>query len=376
MMRCFNCAEYLRFNNYKIGEEVRHWKAVERDLPSESKASVDDVERSRAARFLADRLRLNRRLGDNPHHYLPYEHAPFSGYIPATFGSVTNEDLCASYHGYERCNNVEGHGGKMFRGELATGKQLIRMKHWWCHSFLCPKCCLNSAAVRGARAIEARFKTAERFGFFNPEHIIVSFLPELRSIPIPKLKVIGLDALVRRGVPAGVMIPHGWRVNESHTLQEYSPHLHTVSFVKNGYDMCRLCGSHTKEECLACSGFRGAEMRNYPIDKVLVSVKGKRETLFGTLWYELNHCLVQVGLKRGNVVSYFGELANWKFKSVPIKVQSKCAICKEDMESAFQTGKHYNVKDIGAIGYKSAWLEPEFDEDGKPNYVDRTGKTD
>jgi len=375
MMRCFNCPEYLRFNNYKIGEEAVHWKAVERDLPYESKVKVSDAESARAAQFLENRLRINRRLGDNPHHYLPYEHAPFPAYVPATFGAVTNKDFCASHHGYTACKNVEGHRGKMFRGEDATDKILIRHKHWWCHSPLCPKCCLNGFACRAARSAEARIKTAEKHGLFCPEHIIVSFLPKCFNIPIPKLKVMALDALAIRGIVGGVIIPHGWRVNESHTRQEYSPHFHTVSYVKNGYDMCRLCDFHTKEDCLVCSGFRGREMRNYAIDKILVSVKDKRESIYGTLWYELHHCLVQVGLKHGSVVSYFGELANRLFKSNSIKVESKCAICNEGMENVFQIGKHYNVKDTGTIGYRPAWLEPEFDDAGDPNYICKGGDT-
>jgi hypothetical protein len=121
--------------------------------------------------------------------------------------------------------------------------------------------------------------------------------------------------------------------------------------------MCRLCIGHTKDDCLACSGFNGREMRNYEVDKILVSVKAKRETIGGTCWYELNHCLNIVGLKHYNMVSWFGEVACRMFKSDVLPPVNVCPICGDELESS--SPRHYHPRDIGQLGYKSSFLEHE-----------------
>jgi hypothetical protein len=355
MIQCYECPHYLRFDSSKVAEEQAYWDAVQRDVAYTPEAVVTDEVRARAASFLENRLRLNRRLGDNPHHYLPYDNAGHSTYVPATYGAVTPPDVCGSHHGYSACKNLEGHAGRIFHGEDATGMDFFRHKHWWCKNPLCPRCCLSGFAVVRARSMESRFKTAERDGLFNPEHIIVSFLPSLRDVPIPKLKVMALRALAVRSVVGGAIIPHGWRINESCTLQVYSPHFHVLGYVKDGYDMCRLCVGHTKDDCLACSGFNGREMKNYEADRILVSVKAKRETIGGTCWYELNHCLNIVGLKHYNVVSWFGEVACRMFKSDVLRPANVCPICRDELESG--SPKHYHPRDVGQLGYKSSFLE-------------------
>jgi hypothetical protein len=355
LIRCYSCPHYIRFNEAKLAEDTSYWKAVEKNVGFSPRAVASD-ERSRA-RFLENRLRLNRRLGDNPHHYLPYDNAGHSNYVPATFGPVTSPAVCGSHHGYGVCKNKEAHKGMFFRGEDATDMDFYKNKHWWCHSPLCPRCCLSGFAVVRARSMESRFKTAEKFGFFNPEHVVASPPPSMRDIPIPKLKILVRDAMRVRGAPDFAMIIHGYRVNQLRTMQVWSPHAHLLAFIKDGYERCRLCEGHTKEECLGCSGFNGREMRNYPLDKILVSVKGKRETIGGSCWYELNHSLVHVGLKRSNIVSWYGELVCSRFKSEMLKPVSVCGICGARLESG--SPKHYHPRDIGQRGYRASFLDCE-----------------
>jgi hypothetical protein len=61
---------------------------------------------------------------------------------------------------------------------------------------------------------------------------------------------------------------------------------------------------HTREDCASCVGFKGREVRGFAKDGYLVKVHGKRETVFGTAYYQLNHATIRYGIRRFHVVTW------------------------------------------------------------------------
>jgi ssDNA-binding Zn-finger/Zn-ribbon topoisomerase 1 len=106
----------------------------------------------------------------------------------------------------------------------------------------------------------------------------------------------------------------------------------------------------------------------------IVRVLDERKTVFGTAFYQMNHATLRVGLKRFHVVTWFGVCGYNNFKSEGVKGGVvPCPACGEEMVRSVHVGKRRIVKDLGDAGYKSVFADEEFDESGKPNFVDVVG---
>lgn len=102
-----------------------------------------------------------------------------------------------------------------------------------------------------------------------------------------------------------------------------------------------------------------------------MKVLAERKTVFGTAYYQLNHCTIQLGIKRFSPITWYGRLSYSKFGSEKEPVKDCCPVCSEDMTKSVHVGKAHIVKDIGSPDYKAVFLDREFDEeDASPNYID------
>jgi len=93
----------------------------------------------------------------------------------------------------------------------------------------------------------------------------------------------------------------------------------------------------------------------------------------GTAWYQLNHATLRIGLKRFQVVTWFGVLGNNRMKSLKAKPEVLCPACGYDMEKAVHVGKKRIPKEVSDEAYASLFLDDEFDDTGDPNYICKGG---
>ena len=72
---------------------------------------------------------------------------------------------------------------------------------------------------------------------------------------------------------------------------DIAPHFHYLGFLDGGYGSCRGC-SKSNQDCWGCKDFEGLTRRLNVADGHIVKVKGARKTIFGTLWYQMNHMTI------------------------------------------------------------------------------------
>ena len=318
-------------------------------------------------RSLAERVSMNRQILEKRYWFLPVDDVGHEEYVPVGRGDVSS-DLCAKWISFSVCFNVSGHKNMFLNAEDCTDKVVVRHNHMWCHRSLCPRCFIRGWSVRQARSGHARLVEAVKRGLGKVEHVVVSVALVDRDLPESVFRKKCRDALVDRGVIAGCMVFHGFRISKERDCLVFAPHYHCLAFVRGGFDRCRNC-VHTREDCYSCSGLKGREVRGYKKDGYLVKVLPERKTVFGTSFYLLNHATVRVGIKRFHCVTWYGGCANRKFKSEKAMVESTCPVCDEDMVKSMYKGTRFIVKDIGNCDYVPVFVDDLLDENGGSNYV-------
>jgi hypothetical protein len=318
----------------------------------------------------ARRLALNHAILKNKYWILPVDNVGHENYVPVGRGAQTSE-VCGRWVGFDVCTNIAGHEGVLVEGVDCTNKHILRHRHLWCHSPQCPVCFNRGWAVRGAMNIEARVLTAEKRGLGSAEHITVSMPEAYRELPEHVQREMAKKALLDRGVTWGCEIFHGYRPHKDGGRLVWSTHYHTLSYAP-ALEKCRECHKVCSQN-KGCGGFVDRNYRAFEKDGIIVKVHGKRKTIFGTAFYELNHATVRVGLKRSHVVTWFGLVSNRKFRSEPSMSKSVCPACDEEMHRGFYVGKEYFAKNVGDPLYRPWIAVDPFDEDGKPNTVDAVG---
>lgn len=325
-------------------------------------------------RSFAERLALNHQLLKNKYWMLAVDaddkkHLNFS---PVGRGQRTSA-LCSKWTGVSTCKNVEGHKDVFVEGQDYTGKIAVRNNHLWCNSRTCPICFIRGFATRRARSMVGRLEKGVELGFGDIEHFVISPPVCDRELPEPVLRQRSAVALADRGCTGHGMIFHGYRPNDDGTALVWSPHYHSLGYVEGGFDRCREC-LHDRGDCEKCeTGFKGREVRGFKRDGYLVSVKDKRRTVFGTSFYQLHHSTIRLGVKRFNVVTWWGNVSTCQFKSVAVKAETPCQACGDEMVKSTQFGGRKIVRDIGSPDYVAFFPDDEFDSSGQPNYVDRVG---
>jgi hypothetical protein len=272
-------------------------------------------------------------------------------------GEVTNV-FCGKYMRLKGCLRVDLHNLIRLDGKDFHGKVFSRKVHHWCNKPSCPICFKSGWAVREAGNIEGRLAEAsKKFGLV--EHIVASVPIRDYGLSFEGLRLKAVKALAVRGVVGGCLIFHGFRYN-LRKFWYWSPHFHVLGFVLGGYG-CRGC----KKGCVGCGGFEGRTRREFEKDGYIVRVLGKRKTVFGTAWYQLNHASIKRGVVRFHVATWFGCCSYRKLKVTVEMRKAVCPICQHDLIGIRYFGVKRIVMDRCSPDYRRDSFE-DFEEDGCP----------
>jgi hypothetical protein len=280
------------------------------------------------------------------------------------------DDLCGENIGHVGCLREDLHNLKTLDGESHLGKIFAKRIY---HSCDRPECriCYRRWCIREAGRAEERLRAcANRFGTI--EHIIDSCPKSEYDLPFEKLKAISLKAVRARGYLGGFQIFHAQRfhhANETYVGElahwYYAPHFHYLGFLDGGYGSCRSCPSRRKDKskCWTCSGFEGITRRLNVTDGHIVKVKGARKTVFGSLFYQLNHATIIRGKSRSHVGVCTGvcSYTKLKLKIGDRKKKGVCPLCGHDLIPIKYVG-------VGEANGGQWWIE-EFEDD----YLDERG---
>jgi len=94
-------------------------------------------------------------------------------------------------------------------------------------------------------------------------------------------------------------------------------------------------------------------------DGYYVKVFGKRKTVRGTAWYQLNHASVKVGVKRFHVATWFGNCSYRKLKVTIEMRKAVCPICQHDL---------VRLRYFGGKGIVTDRSSPEYERDSFEDY--------
>jgi len=303
-------------------------------------------------------------LSDAP--VLEHPYATFRNFQLVGNGEQTNE-YCGRYIGLMGCLRTDLHKLTTLDGVSYEGKIDRRLVHHFCNKPSCPKCYKKGWAVRQAFKISARLKLASRkLGLI--EHLMIS-LPKkdygliLCSLKSMRAKVNRL--LKKSGVVGGCVILHGFRYNDQ-DLWYFSPHFHVVGFILGGYSRCRNCP--TKWACKAsCDGFDSRAWALYQDTGYVIKVFGRRKTIVGTLYYQLNHASILKNVERFHAYTYFGTVSYHKLKVTVELRKSFCRICHSELVWIRYHGDKAIISDRNSPFYESKSFE-DFEEGGLPVY--------
>jgi hypothetical protein len=274
-------------------------------------------------------------------------------------GPVTNPCKCGKFGGFFGCLHIENHDVTTLDGHNHSGEVYVRKFFHSCDKPTCSVCFKRGWCVREAGNIESRLKEASR-RFGQIEHIFLSVGASDHELPFDKLKVKAINALRRRGIHGGCIIFHAFRYADYQEHLEkgvpfgwyFSPHFHILGFVEGGYGRCRSC-KRSWLDCAACNGFKGLTRRCYEKDECIVDVLGKRKSVFGTAWYQLNHMSIRKGKERTHTVTWFGTCSyrRLKLKKADRIRRDVCPICGSDL---------IRVRYVGGGDPLAEWWVDEF----------------
>ena len=157
-------------------------------------------------------------------------------------------------------------------------------------------------------------------------------------------------------------------------LQEYwSPHFHVLGFILGGYG-CRSCKKTPNiDVCRGCGGFEDRTRKAYATDGYIVKALGKRKTVFGTAWYQLNHATIDTTKKRFHVATWFGVCSYRKLKVTVEKREELCPCCQHELKWLMYCGSKSFVTDRSSSNYKRDSYE-DYEEDGQLVWVEKEPK--
>jgi hypothetical protein len=281
-------------------------------------------------------------------------------------GGVRSPD-CGKHRCYYKCRVVDLHHDGF------VGKDVWYNSVNNCHSPSCSRCWKYGWAVREANAVDSRFLTAEKvlgLPYVDVEHLQVSIPKRDYGLSYKDLSGNAILVLKASGVIGGCIIFHGHRKDYDRRELFFSPHFHGLSYLRTSYDRCRAC---IKVGCCwDCDGFEGVTRRAHVDDGYIVSlaknengIVEKRESLFGTAWYQLEHASLKVGVKRFQIVKWWGVVANRKLKTVVKPLRYRCVACKSEMERSFlPSGCEPIVSNRGERGFVKNFTIDHVEDEG------------
>ena len=274
-------------------------------------------------------------------------------------GEVTNGN-CGKYATLRGCLRTDLHNKTDLDGVNYAGKVFVRRIRFSCGKPSCPVCYKSGWAVREAGNIEARLAEAsKRFG--QVEHIVASVPVKDYGLDLKPLRRKVTKILKGLGVVGGCLIFHGFRYNLKKGWY-WSPHFHVLGFILGGYRRCRRCKGG---DCYACDGFQGKLYKCYWDTSYIVRVLGKRITVFGTAWYQLNHSSIKKNVKRFHVATWFGNCSYRKMKVTIEMRKDVCPICQYDLVGI----RYFGGKRLNLNGERDSF--EDYEEDGCPVFAER-----
>jgi hypothetical protein len=271
---------------------------------------------------------------------------------------IVTSDMCGRWLCFKGCIRTDLHDHISLSGENFKGKIFVRVIHHSCDKPSCPVCFKSGWAVRQAGKIEGRLAEAsKRFG--QVEHIVATVPPKFYGLDYDTLRSKVVKVLFDRGIVGGVLIFHGFRYNLRHSWY-WSPHFHVLGYIIGGYGRCRGCKKCVK----GCGGFVDRSYRCFERDGCVVRVLGKRKTVFGTAWYQLNHATIKPDVRRFHVATWFGNCSYRKLKVTVEKRKDLCPICSEELVKLHYLGARRIVKVKDEQGYVGSFVDDLVDGDG------------
>lgn len=298
----------------------------------------------------------------------------FGEYELVGHGKVSSFN-CGKFLGFRGCARTDLHDKTTLDGVNYSGKVFVRKVHCTCHKPTCPICYKHGWAVREAKMIAARLvECSKHFG--QVEHIIVSVPQSDYGLTLEKLRSKAVHEVMKnRGIVGGVLIFHAFRYRNRGILLKgifhphgwyWSPHFHVLGYLLNGYGKCRSCKfmkDGTFAKCRGCAGFEGLTRRQFDKDGYIVKVKGKRKSVVGTAWYQLNHASVKRNVKQFRVATWFGVCSYRKLKVTPELRKEVCPICQHELERLRYCGNKSFVTDKSSTDYKQDAIEDAAEDD-------------
>ena len=217
-------------------------------------------------------------------------------------GFQEKRDYCGQW-GFFGCMNIEKH---------LDHKIFLKPFQKSCFRADCEKCCfkwLGREASKSTRRMMRYQKDSKRM----IKHIIVS-VPKWDYYK-PKKELAKKVRKILKEVKAdsGLIIFHPFRLDKKNDLWYYSPHFHILGF-----------------------GWVEAVAEAYNKYGYVVKNLGKRDTVFGTIYYQLSHCGVK---KKFHALTYFGDVSyrnkdlNRQIKLMEKEEKNKkCPLCNADLQ--------------------------------------------
>jgi hypothetical protein len=158
-----------------------------------------------------------------------------------------------------------------------------------------------------------------------------------------------------------------------------SLHFHVLGYIDGGYP-CRSCKKE-RSECFGCNGFDGEARRLNVLKessgfgwifKIATDKYGRaleRKSIFGSMWYQLNHATIVKNHKRSSVVTWFGvcSYSKLKLKKGDRKNRDICPICQKALVEVMYVGNDPNRLPMDPKVRE--WEEPLLDKGGSPNWI-------
>jgi len=207
--------------------------------------------------------------------------------------------------------------GCLNKSKHANGEIFLKPFQKSCFRADCEKCCFKWLGRSSSKATR-RMKLYEKQSKKIAKHIIIS-IPSwdyYKSKKELSKKVHAISKEVK--ADSGMLIFHPFRYSKQYDLWYYAPHFHCIGF-----------------------GWVEGTVEAYNKHGYIIKNLGKRETLFGTIYYQLSHC----GIKRHNhALTYFGECSYSKLIIKDNEEDSrKCPYCKEYLKE-LECNNNYNLK--------------------------------
>ena len=238
-------------------------------------------------------------------------------------GQKVERDFCQTWS-YMGCLNKSNH---------PNGCIFLKPFQKSCFRADCRLCCFKWLGRSASKATK-RMKLYEKQSKKIAKHIIIS-VPDW-DYKKPKKEMIKKVYQILKEVKAdsGLIVFHPFRYHDDTMMWYYAPHFHVIGF-----------------------GWVENVVETYNKYGYIIKNLGKRETVFGTIYYQLSHCGIK---KRNHSLTYFGDCSYSNLIIEENEEESKkCPYCQEYLKEL----DYENNKELkpDPIIMESWWLAQNYD---------------